>query len=334
MRRLVAWVGRNVDGVVAVSVAAVVAVLDVFSDVLGPVATSNVTSGGIVMVLGVLAVALMRDRNRSDDTERELREELRRIAAIPPAVAALESAVTQVGRALQDGSMVRVLTWPEVTVELAEARRVTDRWVFRGGTGTYLRARTLPDCVRYARRNRRGLLMQVEIIDPTNAEVCASYARFRHSLADVLAEGERDWTVERTQRESYATIVACCWHRQRYELLDVKIGLSQVMPTLRWDLSASSLLITQENPRKAALMVEKGKLLYEYFHTELRKSLEQARPVPLDLARHIDLGEVPTVDEVRKLFVALDMPLPSSFTDRDVADVVDRALHAENRYDP
>ncbi len=333
MRRLTAWAGRNIDGIIAIVAAGVIAGLDVFANI-EPDTKNSTTYGGILLVLGVLAVALMRDRNRKDDADQELREGLRRIAAIPSMVQALESAVEKVGRAVEDDSMVRVLTWPEVTVALAEARRVTDRWVFRGGTGTYLRAKTLPDCVEQARRNRRGLLMQLEIIDPVNVEVCASYARFRQSLADSLAQGERDWTLERTQREAYATIVACCWYRQRYELLDVRIGLSQSMPTLRWDLSASSLLITQENPRKPALMVDKGKLLYEYFHTELRKSLEQARPVPLEQARHIELSDVPTVDEVRKLFVALHMPLPSSFGDRDVADMVQRALHAENRYDP
>lgn len=116
----------------------------------------------------------------------------------------------------------------------------------------------------------------MEIIDPTDEEVCASYGRFRRSLDT----SEADWTMERTQRESYTTIVACCWYRQRFELLDVRIGLSRVMPTLRWDLSASSLVITQGDPRKPALLVEHGKPLYDYLYTELSKSLEQARPVP------------------------------------------------------
>jgi hypothetical protein len=251
-------------------------------------------------------VAMLRDRQRQDST------------------------TVEVSRALSDLSMVRVLTWSEVTAVLAEARRTTDRWVFRGGTGTYVRARTLPDCVAHARRDRRALMVRLEIIDPMDQEACASYARFRRSLAD----DETDWTVERTQRESYATIVACCWHRQRYELLDVKIGLSRVMPTLRWDLSASGLLITQGDPRRPALYVERGKLLYDYLYTELRTSLEQARSLPLDRTRDIELGDPPTLEEVRRLLQALDMPLPSSFTDSDVADVINRALRAENRYDP
>jgi hypothetical protein len=234
------------------------------------------------------------------------------------------------GRALNDTSMVQVLTWPEVTAVLAEARRTTDRWVFRGGTGTYVRARTLPDCIANARRDRRPLVVRLEIIDPTNREVCASYARLRHTLAD----DETEWSMERGQRESYATILACCWYLQRYGLLDIKVGLSQVIPTLRWDLSASCLLITQGDPRKPALLVRQGRMLYDYFATELRTSLEQARPVPLDQVRDLELGAVPTLDEVCRLFAGLNMALPSSFTDADLSDVIGLALNAENRYDP
>jgi hypothetical protein len=324
MKRLPSWAVRNIDGIIALVVAAVVAGLDVFSDI-----PADTKSSGVLLVLGVLAVAILRDRYRKDDLEHQMRDEVRRASDIPPTLAALAATVATVRSTLDGVSMVRVLTWPEVTAALADARQTTDRWFFRGGTGTYIRARTLPDCVANARRDRRGLQVRLEIIDPTNEVVCATYARFRASLA-----GERDWTTERTQREAYATIVACCWHRQRYELLDIKIGLSQVMPTLRWDLSASSLLITHVNPRKQALFVERGKHLYEYFDTELRKSLEQARPVPLDEVRHIELSDVPTLDEVRKLFVGLHMPLPSSFTDRDLSDIIRRALNAENRYDP
>ncbi|HET8662595.1 MAG TPA: hypothetical protein VFM55_26945 [Micromonosporaceae bacterium] len=314
MRRLVAWAGRNIDGVATLVITVLIVVLDVFSTI-----EEEWKSSAILLVLGTLVVTMLRDR-----------ETVRRFARVPQGLAALESTVATVGRAVDDVSMVRVLTWSEVSATYAEARRTTDRWVFRGGTGTYVRARTLPDCIAHARRARRGLMVRLEIIDPTDEEVCASYGRFRRSLGD----DETDWTLERTQRESYATIVACCWYRQRYELLDVQVGLSRVMPTLRWDLSASNLVITQGDPRKPALLVERGKLLYDYLYTELRKSLEQARPVPLEKARHIDLSEMPTLDEVRRLFVALGMPLPGSFTDRDVADIIERALQPENRYDP
>jgi hypothetical protein len=325
MRRLAAWVGANIDGVVAFAVAVVIVVVDVFSSL--PIGT---VISAILLVLGVLSVAMLRDRARKEDSEQQVLDYLRRSGEIAQALTSLEATIGTVVRALSDASMVRVLSWPEVAMAHAEARRSTDRWVFRGGTGTYIRAVTLRECVANARRDRRALLVRLEIIDPTNEDVCANYARFRRSLSVT----QTDWTLERTQRESYATILACCWYRQRYELLDIKVGLSQVMPTLRWDLSARSLIITQEDPRGPALLVASGKLLYDYLHTELSKSLEQAHQVPVERVRHVQLGDDPTVDETRKLFLALNMALPSTFTDRDVADIIMRALHAENPYDP
>jgi hypothetical protein len=324
MKRFAIWLGRNVDPLLALLVAGVIVTLDIVTNV-----PSDTVNAGILLVLGVLSVAVLRDRVRDDEVEERVQEQFRRAGEVQVALEALEKQVGTASDALSDASMVRVLAWPEITQALAAARRDTDRWQFRGGTGTYIRAVTLPECVANARRDRRALLVRLEIIDPTNDEVCTSYARFRRSVAGA----QTGWTVERTRRESYATIVAASWHAQRYELLDIEIGLSQTMPTLRWDLSKNSLLITQEDPRNPALMVDNGKLLYDYFHTELRKSFEQARRVSLDHVRHLQLSDDPTVDEVRKLFQALNMPLPSTFTDREVVDIVKRALHAENPYD-
>jgi hypothetical protein len=324
MRNFLAWLGRNVDPLLAVAVALVVGALEIFSNV-----SESTVSGGVLLVLGVLSIAILRDRHREDSSERELREEVRRAGAVAPALTALQDSISRVDRMLDDATMVRVLTGPEVTQALADARRTTDRWMFRGGTGTYIRAMTLRDCVDSARRDRRTLQMRLEIIDPTDDRVCQSYVSFRHSLSSRRSE----WTVERAQRESYATIVASCWYRQRYELLDIEVGLSSVMPTLRWDLSATSLIVTQENATMPGLMVERGKLLYTYMQTELRKSLEQAKPVALELARDVVLSDEPMVDEVRRLFRTLNMPLPASFTDQDVRDIIARALNADNPYD-
>jgi hypothetical protein len=324
MKSTAGWLARNVDPLLAILVAVVVGVLDVLSDV-----SEATLSGGVLLVLGVLSLAVLRDRHRDDSTERDLREEMRRAGQLVPVVAAMKGTVDRLDRMLSDATMVRVLTGPEVTQALADARRTTDRWIFRGGTGTYIRAVTLRECVAIARRDRRTLQIHLEIIDPTDERVCQSYVSFRHSLAIDSPE----WTVERAQRESYATIVACSWHRQRYQLLDIQIGLSQVMPTLRWDLSADCLIVTQESPLNPALLIEHGKLLYTYMQTELRKSLEQAKPVQLELARGVALSDKPTPDEVRRLFRALNMPLPGSVTDYDVRDIIVRALNAENPYD-
>jgi hypothetical protein len=223
-----------------------------------------------------------------------------------------------------------VISGAEVAPVLAEARQNTDRWVFKGGTGTYIRAVTLPRCVEDAKRERRALTFKLEIIDPSDEDVCETYARFRQAGAP--SGDQEPWTLERTRKESYATILAACYHHERYRLLDVEIGLARTMTTFRWDLSSSCAVVTREDPTAPALRIDKGQFYYDWCVAELLNSLAQAPKVPIEKSRTVRLSEEPTVEEIRRLFQALDLPLPRSFSDRDVSDIARRALRAVDPY--
>jgi hypothetical protein len=321
MSRLIAWLRSNADGVIALVLAFCIALLGSV-DVLGAAQVNN----AVLLVLGVLATTLLRDRTTAGKVEHDVHE-------IKASHAELQRELASTRAALDQMSMVRVLSSEEVGPALASARRDTDRWMFKGGTGTYLRAVTLPECVAAARQDKRALTARVEIIDPTNEVVCGNYARFRHSLSREPDGIGELWTLDRTRKESFATVLAACWYRQRYELLDIEVGLSPVMTTFRWDLSARCVIVTQEDSRTPPMMIERGKVYYDRFSTELRTSLEQARRLPIaQTAMAVPLGDEPTIDQVRKLFVKLDLPLPTSFTDRDVADIVRKALRPKNPY--
>src|SRR5262245_6855121 len=112
--------------------------MDLLSD-LDPSTVNN----GILIVLGVLAVAVLRDRHRKDEIDHL-------------AIGTLDGLAE-----------VRVLHGDEVGDELAKARADTHRWYFRGGTGTYIRAKTLAECVAQARERQRELRVRLEILDPT-----------------------------------------------------------------------------------------------------------------------------------------------------------------------
>ncbi|MFG2575899.1 hypothetical protein [Streptomyces sp. NPDC048481] len=299
----IGWAVRNADGLVAIAVALTVGLLDItdkgFDD--------DVVTGSILLVLAAMVYGSLTERRR-------------RMADIRAATAAT-------GRAIEDLAMVRTLTGPEVAPAHERARRSTSRWVFKGGTGTYLRAVTLPECVLEAQRQRRSLSMKIDIVNPADDKVCEAYARFRRTFGHDDGDG---WTPERTRKESYATVVAACWHRQRLDTLEIDVHLNSVAPALRFDLSDTCLIITQDDPRRVSLYVERGRPLYDYYVTELHQSREQA--VKLDLRDAVPLGDEPTVDEVRRLLDRLGLALPASFTDRDVGDVIDKALRAEDPY--
>jgi hypothetical protein len=296
MRSITSWLRRNADGALALLIAITVGVLALL-DVLN----QNALSPAILLVLALLATTLLRDR----------KSEAKRLA---------------------DLAAVRQLNGIEVTRELTDAHNEADQWTFKGGTGTYLRAVTMKKCVERARQEKRPLRMQLEILDPTDESLCLAYAQFRSSLTPGPDGTGETWTFDRTRKEAFATILAACWYHQRYPFVTIEVGLSRLMTTFRWDMSPISVIMTQDDPSGPALMFEKGKPYYRAYARELAASFSQAKRVPVNETREMPLSEEPTVEEARALFTKLDLELPSAFTDRDVTDLIRKALHAKNPY--
>lgn len=331
MARLAAWLNKYADSGLALILAVGVGIL-----ALADIAGTNDVNGAILLTLGLVATSSLRNRAREEAMDTQLHDVLQTTAAMltrmPARLDELESTVESTRRALTESSLIRVLHGAEVGLALEEARRNTDRWVFKGGTGTFLRAVTLPECVGIARRRKHTMHVQLEIIDPTDEKVCGSYAQFRRSLADQPDSTGEIWTVDRTRKESYATVLAACWYRWRFSFVTIEVGLSSVMTTFRWDMTPHRLIITQEDPQFPAMMLEPGKYYYEIYSRELMASMRQSRQVPISHLDHAGLSDEPTVDETRKLFTELDLPIPRSFTDRDVAEIISKALQAKNPY--
>ncbi|GAA2408355.1 hypothetical protein GCM10010191_16090 [Actinomadura vinacea] len=337
MTRFATWAGKNADAVIALVLAIVAAALGLGVQLPNE---DEITNSAVLAVVGLLATSVLRDRARRTPVENEIRDTLRSSSATLDGLSekveridSFEGVVADTKRALEETSVVQVIGGAQVAQVLAEARRSTDRWFFKGGTGTYIRAKTLPECVAAARRERRTLLFRMEIIDPANVTVCEDYARHRRSVAEGTDATGEPWTLERTRKEAYATILAACWHKQRFGMLDIDIGLSRTMTTLRYDLSASRVVVTRDDPRGEALVVDSGKFYYGWVSAELQTSLDQARRVPVEQARLAPLDDEPTVEEVRKLFDVIRIELASEYTDRDVIEIIRKALRAKDPYE-
>lgn len=292
MARFTRWLRYNYDAVITLVVAAVALVLRLLG-LLGDSQTSPVILG----VVGLLAFTIIRERRRTETAD-------------------------------HDTHVVRLLNSDDIRREFDVARRHASQWTFKGGTGTYLRAMTLPLCIQNAVRERRLLRIQVEIIDPTNEALCGDYAGFRALWPDGTGD---PWTPIRARNEAYATILAACWYLQRYKLLTIAVALSATVPTFRWDLVSDCVIVTHEDP-SPHLMFGKSSPYYNWYHRELEYSFRQARYVPLESARTIRLSEEPTTVEVRNVFHELGLELPSTMTVDEVGDIVRRALHAKNPY--
>ena len=81
------------------------------------------------------------------------------------------------------------------------------------------------------------------------------------------------------------------------------------------------------------MVIDAGKPYYRSYSQELLASLEQTKQVPITMARDVPLGDEPTVDETRKLFTRLNVQLPRSFGDRDVSDIIRKAIQPKNPYE-
>jgi hypothetical protein len=331
------WQGtaEYADAVVALLLAVVFGLLGA----LGAV-SQRVVGGGILTTLAVLAIVILRDRVNKVSLDRvvrhsadQSREILGTLSARLSRIERLARSISELRGIIEGAATVRTLRGSEVEAALIDARRKTDRWFFKGGTGTYTRAITLPKCVESARRDRRALEIRLEIIDPTDAEACARYEDFRRSVSPA-PDGTGDiWYQGRTRLESYATIVAASWYRQRFRLLDIQVALTSAVSTFRFDMSSDCLVITQDDPRFPALLVPRHKSLYDAYGVELRSSFEQARHIRLERADRVSLSDEPTLDEVDALLKAVDLAPRQSLSQDEAAVIVQKAIHAKNPYE-
>jgi hypothetical protein len=324
---------ENADALVPLIIGVAVSVLGLLD-----IASPHVVDNTILIALAVLSFALLRDRWNKDTTDASIKatstetlSSLNHLRTQMTTLETLHQLAMRTHATVEGLATVKTLKGPDRSQAFADARLRTDRWIFKGGTGTYTRAVTLPQCVESARRERRPLQVRLEIIDPTDEALCERYTRYRTSLSSEPDGTGEVWTTDRTRKESFASVLAAFWYQQNFQLLDISVGLSSTMSTFRFDLSASRIIITQDDPQFPAVMISSTSPLYDGYETELRSSLSQTRLVPLKDAQ-IRLSEVPTETEAREFFAAVLVPLPDSYSDDDVRQIVEKAIRARNPY--
>jgi hypothetical protein len=306
VKRLLVWAVSNADTLIALLLAILVSALD-----LAGIISSSIVANATVVTLAVLAFILLHDRKLQGD----IREEIEHLRS-----------------AINTRNPIRSLTGADISTAIADARAKTDQWIFRGSTATYIRAVVLPECVTRARRAGKEFRVRLEILDPTSTEACRNYVRLYQNLAEGPDSPEYAWTVKGTQLELYATILAACWWKNKYESLSIEIAFTTIASTFRWEASSHYFLLTQRGPRFPAMIIEHGDQYFNLFLAELNASFRQARRLPMELASHTDLSEEPTIEETRALFAKLEIDPPFEFEDTEIAEIIDKAIRSRDPY--
>jgi hypothetical protein len=312
MKSRLAWILGNYDVLVALALAIAASILGLAGKV-----SDAFLSSATVLALGAIGIVMLHDR--------ALRESLNAI---------IVRELGTIPEALRMSTKVQILSGGEIGHALAQARQDTEIWLFKGSTATFVRAVTLPECVSAARKNGRPLVVRLEILDPTNLAACERYTRLYHQLADTPSAPERRWTVKNTQMELCATILAACCYRTRYDLLEIDVALSSTVTTFRWEMSSNCFIITQQGPRFPATLVQKDHLYFDCWATEIRTSFQQGRRLLIDQVEVSDLGDEPSVEEVRNTFRSLGLGIIADLTDEDVGELVRMAIHDTDPYGP
>jgi hypothetical protein len=320
-QEIIDYIIEYADSVLAILVALVFAVL-------GPlgIVSQAVTNGSILGALAVLALMMLRDRANNKALRQATKNEL---SEVIKAILGDRDTRMDLRGIIDDIATVRILRGTEVQAAHAKAREHTGRWYFKGGTGTYLRAKTLPKCLG---DRRRPIQFRIEIIDPKDSKACERYDNFRRS-GSKGPDGTGDpWTPGRARLESYATILAACWYSQERTFLTIKVGLARTVSTFRYDMSSEYLIITRDDHELPAELISRGTALYAAYERELETSFGQAEPVQLDLARDVRLSAEPSPRELRTLLRALGLSPERPLTDEEATSIVKKALHATDPY--
>lgn len=173
-----------------------------------------------------------------------------------------------------------------------KAYELTGRWDFSGSSGTYTRARTLPQLNEITRQKQKHVDMLILLNDPREAAICERYVGYKSS------SGEEKWTVERVRLEVLATIVSCAWYGLFNPRLTIRVGLKSVLSRYRYDVSSSYAIVTRENPDEPALVIHSDSVRYQGIIEEISCQRDQAEMLDLENLPRDELHRIQSISDL------------------------------------
>lgn len=298
---------------------AILSLLDIISEVKPLIAST-------LALLSIMAFAFLRQASR-----REL--ESRQTADLRNHIVALSSNIRDVQDALRAASSIYEVSGPARRAAFDQALSDPEYWHFRGGTGTFLRARTM-DAVSQASIRRAGSRLQLtlQVLDPANMALCEQYARYRQQLDEQRAPTAMSrWSARIVRLESLASLVAAAWYSQNGGLI-VSAAVQDKFSTLRFDISNLFAIITNEDRNYPAVVVTPQSRMYFAMRRDLEESLEMSREINIAMCPELGRNkECIAEGAVRQFFGVIGDGLDRLSLD-DIQEVLNLAFHRRDDY--
>ncbi|HEY3466513.1 MAG TPA: hypothetical protein VGL47_15365 [Amycolatopsis sp.] len=290
--RLFRGLRRDPEQLIILFAAATVAVLGATDSVND----AKTLLAATLATLAILGFSLFKQAMRQEANDQ-------RVVELAQSMNVVKNGIDEVEHALSANSTMGELTTRASKQKAFETAMLTaDMWQFRGGTGSFTRAWTLPALATRARESSTGThwRVQLQILDPQNPTRCREYAEYRAKLSRRRGSTvEPTWTTEYVQTSCLATIFAAQWHQQ-HEFLVIEVRLRSEFSTLRHDISPESIIITNEDSHFPALHIrrlEDASALYHAYRADFDLSFASLKPtlkarsdvrVPADKAQVTD----------------------------------------------
>lgn len=162
----------------------------------------------------------------------------------------------------------------KITTAFEQQLKEAQSWQYRGNFGRYLRGKVLPTLSL-----KTGANVTACIIDPNDTKLCDSHVRYRSQIQGI--DKGRQYTKDIVALEIIVTIVHCAWYLTA-KGLSVDLFLSSVFDPVRADASNQSMIVTVEDRRRPALLLQKSHFMYEHFNLQMAYARQQGKKLALD----------------------------------------------------
>jgi hypothetical protein len=166
-----------------------------------------------------------------------------------------------------------------ISSELRHAANEATKWSYRGHTGRYFRTTVLPILQNTSTKHGRYIDVQIQILDPDDADLMRFFARYR---AEVNRDRSDYWTTSRARAEIVATAVALILADAGSSRLNCELYFTKNVSPFTIDLSNTHAITTRESPTHAALKYPAGSTMYDSASEDLHLSAVQARRVEFE----------------------------------------------------